>query len=319
VSTPLVSVLLASRDGERFLEASLASLAAQTWPALEIVAVDDGSRDRTGDILRAFAAAHGRTRLLRTEGVGLAAALAMAARAAEGAFLARQDDDDLSAPERIERQMRHLEAHSEIAVLGTHARVIDPRGETVGESAPPATDREIRRMLERAPPFVHGSVIMRRAAYEAAGGYRAPFAASQDYDLWLRIAPRAGLANLSESLYAWRAHPGGVFARAREDQLFFAALGRVFADERAQKGADSIDAFAAASDREAFLARYDRAGALLAEWGERLARDGRVAEARRQLARALGRGGGVRALAWWCATWGVGWTGRARRAARGGA
>ena len=65
------------------------------------------------------------------------------------------------------------------------------RGEVVGDYAVPRHDAEMKQMQRRAPPFVHGSVMMRREAYERAGGYRAAFRASQDYDLWLRMADHA--------------------------------------------------------------------------------------------------------------------------------
>jgi glycosyltransferase involved in cell wall biosynthesis len=315
VNPPLVSVLLASRDGARWLGAALDSLAAQHYGPIEIVAVDDGSRDATGDMLRAFAARHGRTRVLPSGGIGLAGALALAAREATGDLFARQDDDDVSDPERIARQVARLSADPGLAVVGTAAHVIDPAGRTVGETRMPTEPGAIRRMLRRAPPFVHGSVVMRRAAYEAAGGYRAAFGASQDYDLWLRMPGSAGLANLEAPLYAWRAHPGGVFARARGRQLFFAALARTFADERAEQGHDAYEVLVTAPDVDAFIEHYPRAAALLVDWGERLVREGRVAEARHKLAQALARGAGARAAAWWLASLGVACMPRARRAA----
>jgi len=314
VSAPLVSVLIASRDGARYLAEALESLAAQRYQALEIVAVDDGSADATPRILADFAARHGRTRVHTTAGLGLAGALALAARDAQGELLARQDDDDLSDPERIARQVAAFEARPELAALGTAARVIDAEGRAVGVEPVPQSVEAIARWLRRGPPFVHGSVMMRRSAYEKAGGYRAAFGASQDYDLWLRLSHPSGMANLPEPLYAWRRHPGGVFARARESQLFFSALARTFADERAVRGEDSLAAFIAATDAETFIAGYPRAASLLRDWGERLARDGRTREARRRLAAALGRGAGPRALLWWLATWGIALTPRARAA-----
>jgi glycosyltransferase involved in cell wall biosynthesis len=312
---PLVSVLIASRNGARYLDEALASLAAQTFPALEIVAVDDGSTDDTPKILAAFAERHGRTRVHRTAGLGLAGALALAARDAHGDLLARQDDDDRSAPERMARQVAAFESRPELSVLGTGARVIDAGGRTAGTETVPLGSAAIIRALRRGPPFVHGSVMMRRAAYEQTGGYREAFGASQDYDLWLRMAPAAIMANLPEPLYEWRRHKGGVFARAREEQLFFAALARAFADERTETGADAIAAFAAATDRDAFIAGYPHARRLLREWGERLARDGRTGAARAKLLKSFRRGGGARALLWWLATGGIALTPRARRAA----
>ena len=284
--TPRVSVLIASRDGERFLDESLASLAGQTLEDLEIIAVDDGSRDGTRAKLEAFAARHGRTRVLEGGGRGLAAALDLAARAARASYLARQDDDDLSLPERLSRQADFLDRNPEVAVVGTAADVIDERGTVTGRHPVPF-GAAIRRTLHRAPPFVHGSVMLRADAYRAAGGYRAAFGASQDFDLWLRLPERAVFANLETPLYQWRHHPRGVFSRARDQQLRFAALARALADERRERGRDSLEAFEQAGSFERFVETWERGDRLALRLGEVYVRDRRPAGARPWLAHAL--------------------------------
>lgn len=314
-NAPLVSVLLASRNGARFLPEALASIASQTYPAIEPVLVDDGSTDGTRAILARFAEAHPEARVLHTNGIGLAAALALAAREARGAYLARHDDDDRSHPERIARQMSFLEANPEVGVLGTAAHMIDGEGRRIGSHPVPLTSDEIRHVLRRAAPFVHGSVVMRQEAYEAAGGYRGAFPASQDYDLWLRMAPRTGLANLAEPLYEWRLHDAGVFSRARGDQLFYAAVARAFADERRDAGSDSVALLSNGADPEAFLSRYPRAGRLALYLGEVHVREGLGPEGRRYLGRAL-RESEFKALPWWLLAWLIPWTPRGRRASR---
>lgn len=314
---PLVSVVLASRDGERFLAESLDSLAAQTWARVEWLLVDDGSTDDTGPMLERFAARHLPARVFHAGGVGPAEARALALAEAHGEFLALQDDDDRSHPERLERQVRHLLAHPEIVLLGTAAETIDERGAVVEPYPVPLTPEAIARTLRRAPAFVHGSVMMRRGAYRAAGGYRAPFRAAEDYDLYLRMPGGATLANLPDALYAWRRHPGNSFARARGDHLFFLAVARAFRDERAATGRDAIDLLAGTEDREAFLARYPFAGRLLFYLGEAYTREGRVAEARRYLRRAMPhRDTRTAALGWWALSFGLGLTPRARAARR---
>lgn len=312
---PLVSVLLASRDGARYLEQSLASLAAQTWSEVELVLVDDGSHDRTPAILAEFAASRPRAVVVRTEGVGLAGALARAADQASGDLLARQDDDDRSHPERLARQVRFLAGHPEVAVAGTFASVLDASGTRIGAYEVPTDPERMRAMLRRAPPFVHGSVMMRREVYRRAGGYRGAFRASQDLDLWMRLPPGTGIANLAEPLYEWRRHPGGVFTRARDQQLFYAAVARAFRDERAATGRDSVDLLAKTGSPEAFLAAYAFAPRLARYLGEALVREGRPAEARRHLARAMesGEERGA-ALQWWLLSWPVALTSRAREA-----
>lgn len=303
---PLVSVLMASRNGSRFLGEALESLRAQSWRRLEIVVVDDGSTDETPAILERFARSHAATRVLRSEGIGLAGALARAATQARGELFARHDDDDRSDPRRVEEQVSFLLGHPEIGLVGTGASLIDERGEVVARVPVPTTAARIRATLRRAPPFVHGSVLIRREVYERAGGYRTAFQATQDYDLWLRIPRDAGLANLAAPLYQWRLHAGGVFSRARETQLRYQALARAFADERREQGRDSIELLERCDGFERFLAEYPRAGLLHFYLGETLVRNGRLAEARAHLAEALRRGGprGA-ALQWLALSWAV--------------
>ena len=313
---PLVSVLLASKNGERYLEEALAGLAAQTWPHVEVVAVDDGSTDRTPGILAGFAAAHPRARVIRTPGLGVAGALALAAREARGELFARQDDDDRSHPERLERQVRFLETHPGIAVVGCAADIVDERGARAGAYALPLTPAAIRRVARRDPPFVGGAVMMRRSAYEAAGGYRAAFRMSEDLDLWLRMDP-ATLANLPETLYGWRRHGASQTARGRATMLDFAAIARAFAEERRATGRDSYALLERARDRDGLLALHPQAGRLALHLATAYLRDGRIAEARGFLARAFADPGArAAAAALWFASLGVALTPRARRAAR---
>lgn len=312
MSAPRVSVLLAVRDGRRHLDAALASLAAQTLADVELVLVDDGSSDGSGEVLRAFAARRPCARVVRTSGVGLAGALAIAATLARGALLARHDADDVSDPQRLERQVTWLAAHPDVGVLGTAARTIGEAGRVIGAHAVPLNARAIARTLRRGPPFVHGSVMMRRDTYEAAGGYRGPFRASQDYDLWLRMAGRTQFANLPEPLYAWRHHAGGVFARARATQLAYAALARGFAEQRRRTGTDDIAALAAAPDFEHFVAGSPWRARFATLIGEGCVRDGRIAEGRRWLAQAVRWGAGAPALAWYATSLAVALTPRAK-------
>jgi glycosyltransferase involved in cell wall biosynthesis len=309
-----VSVVLASRDGARYLPQALASIAAQTLPPHEVLLVDDGSRDGTSALLEAFAREHAHARVLRANGVGPAAARALAAREASGELLSIHDDDDVSRPERFERQAAFLAAHPDIGLVGSAATRIDESGRELGLESFPSDDASLRARLRRAPPFVHGSVTMRREAYERAGGYRAAFRVAEDYDLYLRVANVTRFANLAEPLYAWRAHAGNTYARRRDEHLFYAAVARAFAWERASRGADSVDALSAAASPEAFLRDYAYAPRLACHWGELLVRQGWTAEARRVLTRGFADAGvAAGAAAWWLASWPVQLTPRARR------
>jgi glycosyltransferase involved in cell wall biosynthesis len=314
--TPAISVIMAVRDAERFLDEAVASVLAQTRQDFEVIAVDDGSTDRSPDLLARWVTKDARIRVVRQEPRGLAAALNHAASLARGVYLARHDADDVSHPERFTRQIERLGREPDLGVLGSAIDVIDEDGLVVG-ALPVPRGREAARhgiVTARLQP-VHGSMVMRRAVFERVGGYREMFDASQDFDLWLRVL-EAGvhIDTLAEPLYRWRRHADSVSSRRRDLQIRSAGVMLAFAEERRHRGTDSYaELVAAGGDFEVFAKRYARRGHLHALWGELLYRalgDPRLA--RRHLARALAHGyvrpRSVALLAW--ASLGLPWPAR---------
>jgi glycosyltransferase involved in cell wall biosynthesis len=214
---PAVSVVLAVRDGVPWIDEAIASVLAQTDGDLELIVVDDGSTDATPARLAALT--DPRVRVLRQAPAGLTAALNRAVAAARGDLVARLDADDVALPERLARQRAFLTAHPEVGVLGTAAKEVDAAGAPVREVRPPIDDAAIRRALIRANPFVHSSVMVRRALLGQVGGYDERIAVAQDYDLWMRLARVTGLANLGEVLVVRRLAPGRVSSAREDDRL----------------------------------------------------------------------------------------------------
>jgi glycosyltransferase involved in cell wall biosynthesis len=208
---PRISVLLPVRDARATLAACLDSLAAQTLGDHEVVAVDDGSRDGSGDYLRARAALDPRIRVVASPARGLVSALGMALAAARAPLVARLDADDLARPERLRLQAERLERDARVDVLGCRVAASALPGAALGAGMRAYVDwangllehdamaRE--RFVES--PLVHPSVAMRTAALRRLG-YR-EFDGPEDYDLWLR-AFDAGqrFAKLAETLVDWR-------------------------------------------------------------------------------------------------------------------
>ncbi len=208
---PRVSVLLPVRDARPHLEHCLRSLSAQTLGDHEVVAVDDGSEDGSGEVLESHARADRRLRVVRTEARGLVPALNTALARARAPLLARMDADDVAHPERLARQAERLEADPGLHVLGCRVRLLAPP--SARNQGMRAYVRWLNGLLDHdaitrdlfvESPLAHPSVMMRRSALLALHGYRA-FDGPEDYDLWLR-AHAAGFrfAKLEQTLLSWR-------------------------------------------------------------------------------------------------------------------
>jgi len=237
---PRVSVLLPVRDAASTLDACLDSLAAQTLSDHEVVAVDDGSRDGSGERLLARARLDRRLRVLRTPPRGLVAALGRALGEARAPLVARMDADDLARSERLALQAERLERDASVDVLGCRVSVTPSTDAPVGEGMRAYVEWQnglvdhdtMARDRFVESPLVHPSVATRTAGLRTLGGWR-DLDGPEDYDLWLR-AFDAGLrfAKLAETLLEWRDSPGRLsrtdprYAPARFLALKVEALGR---------------------------------------------------------------------------------------------
>jgi glycosyltransferase involved in cell wall biosynthesis len=208
MASPLVSVVLPVHDGERFLAEAVESVLSQTLRDLELVVVDDGSTDGTQDVLSAYR--DSRMRVVAQPHRGLVGALTAGIAAASASYVARMDADDVSEPRRLERQVELLERRPRAGMAATWVAVVDEEGRELRRHVLPSEHDDLARRLLLRNPFQHGSVLLRRAALEEAGGYRGDYGANEDYDLWRRLARSWELACVPEVLYRYRVHAGAV-------------------------------------------------------------------------------------------------------------
>jgi glycosyltransferase involved in cell wall biosynthesis len=210
---PAVSVLISVRDGARYLDETLESLAAQTFTDFEIVIADDHSRDDTHAVLKRWALRDPRLRHFRAQRPGLAASLEQAASVARAPLLARLDADDLVVPERLALQHREMSRRPTLGLLGSAVELIDGRGRYIGELDVPTTDSEMKMLLRKRCCVVQSSVMMQREAFQRAGGYRRGLNIAEDFDLWTRMAEVTELAALPDRLVRFRIHSRSLSAR----------------------------------------------------------------------------------------------------------
>ena len=222
------------RDGAPWLAASLASLWRQTYRDFEVIAVDDGSRDASGELLDRAAAREPRLWVLHRPHRGLPSALEAARSVARGELIARHDADDLSHRERLALQYHHLATHRDVSVVGCRVRVFPAAGagmkRWVAWHNGLLTHEAMAREALIDSPLAHGTALIRRRALEEVGGWRER-GWPEDLDLWLRmLAHGHRFAKLSRTLYAWRQHAASAtrcdprYARARFIALRRSAL-----------------------------------------------------------------------------------------------
>lgn len=271
---PALSVLLPVRDAGPWLAASLASLWRQTLRDFEVIAVDDGSADGSGERLDREAARERRLHVVHTPPRGLPAALNTALGESRAPLVARHDADDLSHRERFALQLEWLRAHHGTDVVGSRVRLFPAGGYGAGMRRWAAwhnsllTHDAMRHEALIDSPLAHGTALVRRPALEAVGGWRERGWA-EDLDLWLRLFDHGTrFAKLPRALYGWRQHAG---SSTRTD-------GRYARERFVELKVDALDRGLLAGDRRATLVGV---GASLATWRAALGvRAGAVVEAR---------------------------------------
>ena len=209
--SPRISVLLPVWNGERFLPAAVASILAQSFTDFELLAVDGGSTDRTLEILAGFR--DPRIRILPAP-PGIVAALNLGLASARGEWIARQDADDLSRPERLAVQWAAVQRNPAAVLCHTDAELIGEGVAAIGRARFPRSQAFFALKLCYECPVVHSSVLFKTAAARAVGGYQGQQA--EDFGLWGRLIETGRVLGLPRKLLQFRIHDVSASRRHRE-------------------------------------------------------------------------------------------------------
>lgn len=230
-SAPLVSALVTTFNHEAYIADAIESLLDQTYPAVEIIVVDDGSQDRTFDLACRYRGQG--VRVLRGPQKGPSHAMNLAMSQASGEVFLLQSGDDLSAPFRAEVQVRAL------ADVDLHAglpRLIDGQGRTLPDTdfstffrpCPDDMPSLFKSFYEDGNFLCASSVAVRRAVWEKLGGFNPALLQLQDYDYWLRtVASGFVLSVATERLASYRIHDANL-SKSRYDVRMHRELGAIF-------------------------------------------------------------------------------------------
>lgn len=214
--TPTVCVVTTAYNAGRYIGAAVDSMARQSGVSCEHVVVDDGSTDDTREVVQKSGP---RVRLIAAGRIGRGPALNLGWRSSSAPYIAIQDADDVSHPERLQREVAFLEAHPGFGAVGTGQILVDGDAEPVWPVIGVATSGDVTRMLPFVNPLSHTSVVFRRSALVAVGGYDERRDVLFDWDIYVRLAA-AGIrmAKLSTPLVAKRIHDEQFFEARRRWQ-----------------------------------------------------------------------------------------------------
>lgn len=200
---PLVSILLPVYNAAEFVKASVESILAQTFRHFEVIIINDGSTDDSLAIIESIS--DSRIKIFTQLNAGIAAALNKGIVLAKGKYIARQDADDISLPQRLEKQVKFLEENSSYGLVGGQAEIIDRSGKPANRFLKhAATNGKLQYDLLWNTPFVHPSLMIRKECFEKEGGFYTGKELFEDYDMWSRIALHYKLANIPEILLQYR-------------------------------------------------------------------------------------------------------------------
>ena len=208
-----ISVVIPTYNRRDKVTRAVRSALGQTWPPLEVIVVDDGSSDGTPDHLRQEFGAAGVVVHCQKNG-GPSRARNTGSKLCSGDWIAFLDSDDEWVPEKLEEQSKFVAAHPEVAMVASDIDTYKPGDEPPERSSRPnpLTPEAIREELSRGTLFAPSTVLIRRDAFEAVGGFNESLRCGEDRELWARLAVRYSIGNVSQALVKYYLTPNSLSA-----------------------------------------------------------------------------------------------------------
>jgi glycosyltransferase involved in cell wall biosynthesis len=216
---PLISVLMPVYNCDAYVQAAIDSILTQTFRDFEFIIIDDGSKDRTGEIVKAAAARDPRIKVISRENRGIVPSLNEALAVATGTLIARMDGDDISLPDRFQKQLDYLQAHPDCGLVGTQIMFMDPDGRPIAPMPNPM-DHEgiVQTMLDGIESVSHPTVLFRTDVARSISGYSDRYEHAEDMDFFLRMAEATRVANMPDLLLHYRQHAKSIGRTKSEAQ-----------------------------------------------------------------------------------------------------
>ena len=218
---PLISVLLCTYNDEKYIYKAVKSILDQTFENFEFIIINDGSTDRTLEILKQFD--DKRIILIDKPNTGLTDSLNLGVSKAKSNWIARMDGDDISIKTRFEEQIKYIK--EDVAVIGTQCKFIDEEGNQIATVSLPLTHNEIlKKGTSFRTMFIHPSVLINKELLLKSGGYDDYLDSAEDLDLWLKLSHYGKLVNIDSVLLKYRKHQNQISITKRKEQLLYATI-----------------------------------------------------------------------------------------------
>lgn len=237
-----ISVIMSVYNSKKYLDQSIQSILNQSFRDFEFIIVNDASTDRSLEIIKKYQKRDERIILLNNEkNIGLTKSLNEALNKAKGSYIARQDADDVSLPERLGKQYRFLEKTKNVFLCGTSGIDIDEKGHILRDNCRVIVGCEkIKKRLRKGNCIIHSSIMFRNYGFI----YRDKFRYSQDYDFYLNLLTKGlKLDNIEEKLIEYRTASSNICTAKRNKQVLFAEKARMFYRQRIKTGEDKYSEF----------------------------------------------------------------------------
>lgn len=216
VKNPKVTILMPVYNGEKYLREAIESILNQSFADFELLVINDGSTDSSVKIIEAYS--DFRIRLVHNEkNLKLIATLNKGIDLARGEYIARMDCDDVSHPERLEKQVKFMDSHPEIGICSSWADYIDETGNVIGQLQNPTGDL-LQKTFWRPSPIIHAACMAKSNLFRE-NKFDPEYCHAEDYELWLRLYEQTKFFNIDEYLYRIRFHGDRVSVQQREFQL----------------------------------------------------------------------------------------------------
>lgn len=211
-----VTVLMPVYNGEKYLQEAIESILGQAFSDFEFLIINDGSTDESESIINSFS--DSRIKYFKNEhNLGLIATLNRGLDMTQGKYIARMDQDDISLPERLEKQVAFMDSNQDVAVCGTWAKSIDENGKILSMMKSPSGIL-LKYNSWKPSPMIHPSVIMRKKLIKDFL-FNDNSINAEDYDFWLKIVKHHKIFNIKEYLLLYRIHGKSISIKKRDEQL----------------------------------------------------------------------------------------------------